>query len=114
MSAIRLLAAAALGRALTAVTFIEGRPGSGDEVKRELLSLTAPTRGRSGTICIGRWTGRAGSCGSRSGAMAALEAHKQTPHLRASFERRKNAGWMTEITRWERVPEERGTEAAAR
>jgi quinol monooxygenase YgiN len=33
----------------------------------------------------------------------ALEDHKMTPHLKASFERRKNKGWMTEITTWKRV-----------
>lgn len=33
----------------------------------------------------------------------ALEEHKMTPHLKASFERRKNKGWMTEITTWKRV-----------
>jgi quinol monooxygenase YgiN len=43
----------------------------------------------------------------------ALEAHKATPHLKASFERRKDAGWMTEITRWARVPEEAAEERAA-
>jgi quinol monooxygenase YgiN len=43
----------------------------------------------------------------------ALELHKGTPHLKASFERRKNEGWMTEITRWERVPEERSEQRAA-
>jgi quinol monooxygenase YgiN len=43
----------------------------------------------------------------------ALELHKATPHLKASFEHRKDAGWMTEITRWERVPEERGEQRAA-
>jgi hypothetical protein len=26
-----------------------------------------------------------------------------TPHLKASFERRKHKGWMTEITTWKRV-----------
>jgi quinol monooxygenase YgiN len=33
----------------------------------------------------------------------ALELHKATPHLRASFERRKDQGWTTEITLWRRV-----------
>ena len=35
----------------------------------------------------------------------ALEDHKMTPHLKASFERRKNKGWMTEITTWKRIPD---------
>jgi len=33
----------------------------------------------------------------------ALEDHKMTPYLKASFERRKNKNWMTEITTWRRV-----------
>jgi len=35
--------------------------------------------------------------------LAALEEHKQTPPLWASFERRKSKGWTTEITTWKRV-----------
>lgn len=110
-------AGAALGQVLTAVTFVEGRPGAGDEVKRELLSLTAPTRAEPGAIAYDLYQSV-----DRPGRFmrievwrdaAALEAHKLTPHLKASFERRKNAGWMTEITRWERVPEEAGEERAA-
>jgi quinol monooxygenase YgiN/quercetin dioxygenase-like cupin family protein len=109
--------AADAGNVLTAVTFIEGRPGAGDEVKRELLSLTAPTRAESGAIAYDLYQSM-----DRPGRFmrievwrdaAALEAHKRTPHLKASFERRKNAGWMTEITRWERVPEEAAEEQAA-
>jgi quinol monooxygenase YgiN/quercetin dioxygenase-like cupin family protein len=108
---------AAPANVLTAVTFIEGRPGTGDEVKRELLSLTAPTRAESGAIAYDLYRSV-----DRPGTFmrievwrdaAALEAHKRTPHLKASFERRKNAGWMTEITRWERVPEEAAEERAA-
>jgi quinol monooxygenase YgiN len=36
----------------------------------------------------------------------ALERHKASPYLKASFERRKDQGWRTEITRWMRVPED--------
>jgi quinol monooxygenase YgiN len=43
----------------------------------------------------------------------ALEDHKATPHLKGSFERRKDAGWRTEITRWYRMPEEVGEGRAA-
>jgi quinol monooxygenase YgiN/quercetin dioxygenase-like cupin family protein len=109
--------AAGLGNVLTAVTFIEGRPGAGDDVKRELLSLTAPTRAEPGAIAYDLYQSV-----DRPGRFmrlevwrdaAALEAHKLTPHLKASFERRKNAGWMTAITRWERVPEEAAEEQAA-
>jgi hypothetical protein len=39
----------------------------------------------------------------------ALELHKASPYLKASFERRKDQGWMTEISRWKRVPQEQGT-----
>jgi quinol monooxygenase YgiN/quercetin dioxygenase-like cupin family protein len=108
---------AALGNALTAVTFVEGRPGAVDDVKRELLSLTTATRAESGAIAYDLYQSV-----DRPGRFmrievwrdaAALEAHKRTPHLKASFERRKNAGWMTEITRWERVPEEASEERSA-
>jgi quinol monooxygenase YgiN/quercetin dioxygenase-like cupin family protein len=110
-------AAVGLRNVLTAVTFIEGRPGAGDDVKRELLSLTAPTRAEPGAIAYDLYQSV-----DRPGRFmrievwrdaAALEAHKLTPHLKASFERRKNAGWRTEITRWERVPEEVAEEQAA-
>jgi quinol monooxygenase YgiN len=35
-----------------------------------------------------------------------LEAHKHSPHLRASFEKRQREGWTTQITTWYRVPED--------
>lgn len=110
-------AGAALGNVLTAVTFIEGRPGAGDDVKRELLTLTPPTRAESGAIAYDLYRsvdqpGRFMRIEVWRDA-AALEAHKLSPHLKASFERRKNAGWMTEITRWERVPEEAAEERTA-
>lgn len=109
--------AARLGDLLTAVTFIQGRPGKGTEVKRELLSLTAPTRAEPGNYVYDLYQ----SVDRPDRFMRievwrdaeALEVHKATPHLKASFERRKNEGWMTEITRWERVPEERGERRAA-
>jgi quinol monooxygenase YgiN/quercetin dioxygenase-like cupin family protein len=102
---------------LTAVTFVQGQPGKDEEVKRELLSLTAPTRAEAGAIAYDLYQsvdqpGRFMRLEVwRDGQ--ALEDHKVTPHLRASFERRKNAGWMTEITRWKRVPEEAAEERAA-
>jgi quinol monooxygenase YgiN/quercetin dioxygenase-like cupin family protein len=106
-----------LAGALTAVTFIQGRDGQGSRVKQELLSLTAPTRAESGNITYDLYQ----SVDRPDRFMRlevwrnaeALELHKATPHLRASFERRKDEGWMTEITRWERVPEERGEQTAA-
>jgi quinol monooxygenase YgiN len=36
----------------------------------------------------------------------ALELHKASPYLKASFKRRRDQGWRTEITRWMRVPED--------
>jgi beta-alanine degradation protein BauB len=110
-------ASAALGELLTAVTFIQGQPGKDDEVKRELLALTAPTRAEPGALGYDLYQ----SMDRPRRFMRievwrdaqALEDHKATPHLKASFERRKNAGWMTEITRWRRVPEEAAEERAA-
>ena len=40
----------AMQQALTAVTFIRGKPGAEDEVKRELLSLAPPTRAEPGNV----------------------------------------------------------------
>jgi quinol monooxygenase YgiN len=34
---------------------------------------------------------------------AHLEAHKETPHLRASFEKRQREGWTTEILVFQRA-----------
>jgi len=36
----------------------------------------------------------------------ALEDHKLTPHIKASFKLRQEQGWMTEITTWKRVRED--------
>jgi quinol monooxygenase YgiN/quercetin dioxygenase-like cupin family protein len=110
-------ASAALGELLTAVTFIQGQPGKDEEVKRELLALTAATRAEPGALGYDLYQSM-----DRPGRFMrievwrdaqALEDHKATPHLKASFERRKNAGWMTEITRWRRVPEEAAEARAA-
>jgi quinol monooxygenase YgiN/quercetin dioxygenase-like cupin family protein len=95
--------------ALTAVTFIRGPEGKEAEVKRELLSLTAPTRAEAGALRYDLYQ----SVTRPSDFMRfelwrnpeALERHKTTPHLVASFERRKNQGWLTEITLWKRVPD---------
>lgn len=97
-------------QALTAVTFIRGKSGSEDEVKRELLSLTAPTRAEPGNLRYDLYQSV-----DRPGqfmrlevwrSAEALELHKGSPYLRASFERRKDQGWQTEITRWTRVPQD--------
>lgn len=96
--------------ALTAVTLIHGLPGRAAELKEHLLALAPPTRAEPGCLLyelyqspnepheflrIERWA-----------SAAALEAHKRTPHLRASFEKRQREGWTTEILTWHRVPEE--------
>jgi len=108
------------GRAevLTAVTFIQGKPEKEADVRRELLSLTMPTRAEAGNLGYDLY-----QSADRPGEFMrlevwrnaeALELHKASPYLKASFERRKDEGWMTEITRWKRVPEELGEERAAR
>lgn len=103
-------AAEAARDALTAVTFIRGKPGTDDAVKRELLSLSPPTRGEPGNLRYDLYQ----SVDQPGQFMRlevwrsaeALEQHKGSPYLRASFERRKDQGWETEITRWTRVPED--------
>lgn len=100
----------ALQQALTAVTFIRGQPGAEDHVKSELLTLTPPTRAEPGNLRYDLFQ----SLDQRGQFMRievwrsaeALELHKASPYLRASFERRKDEGWQTEITRWTRVPED--------
>jgi gluconolactonase len=105
----RLRAAEPPDRWITAVTLIHGIPGKEDELKRHLLSLADPTRAEPGCVTYDLyqsperehefmrfevWT-----------SPEALEAHKRTPHLRASFEKRQREGWTTEIMVFNRVPE---------
>jgi quinol monooxygenase YgiN len=103
-------AAEAAAQALTAVTFIRGKPGAEDQVKQELLRLTPETRAESGNLRYDLYQSV-----DRPGEFMrlevwrnpeALELHKASPYLKASFERRKDQGWQTEITRWMRVPED--------
>jgi quinol monooxygenase YgiN/quercetin dioxygenase-like cupin family protein len=92
---------------LTAITFIRGPEGSEQDLLTELLSTTAPTRAESGNLRYDLYQ----SPDHPNYFMRfevwrnpqALEDHKLTPALKASFERRKNKGWMTEITTWRRV-----------
>lgn len=92
---------------ITAVTLIRGIEGKEEELEAHLLSLAAPTRAEPGCVLydlyrspdvknhflrLEVWT-----------SPEALEAHKSTPHIRESFERRKREGWTTEITVWRRV-----------
>jgi beta-alanine degradation protein BauB len=90
---------------LTAITFIRGPEGS--EKVNELLSTTAPTRAEPGNLRYDLYQSPTnGNHFMRFEVWRnpqALEDHKMTPHLKASFERRKNKSWMTEITTWIRV-----------
>jgi quinol monooxygenase YgiN/quercetin dioxygenase-like cupin family protein len=89
---------------LTAITFIRGPEGSEKELMTELLSTTAPTRAEPGNLRYDLYQ----SPSNKNLFLRfevwrnpqALEEHKATPHLKASFERRMNKGWMTEITTW--------------
>jgi quinol monooxygenase YgiN/quercetin dioxygenase-like cupin family protein len=95
--------------AVTAVTLVHGIPGKDHELKEHLLSLAAPTRAEAGCIRYDLYQSpRASHEFMRYevwASAAALEAHKQSPHLRASFEKRQREGWTTEILTWNRVPE---------
>lgn len=92
---------------LTAVTFIRGVEGKEAELQRELLALTAPTRAEAGNFRYDLYR----SAVKPNEFMrlevwrdaAALDEHKATPHLQASFEKRKQQGWSTDITLWKRV-----------
>ena len=92
---------------LTAVTFIRGPEGSEQELLSELLSTTAPTRAEPGNLRYDLYQSPTNPNYFMRFEVwrnpQALEDHKQTPALKASFERRKNKGWMTEITTWKRV-----------
>lgn len=89
---------------LTAFTFIRGLPGQGDSLQQHLLSLTAPTRAEPGAIRydLYRSVERPDDFIRHEvwADKAALERHKVTPHLRASFSRRQREGWSTQITLW--------------
>lgn len=99
---------------LTAVTFIRGPEGSEQDVLTELLSTTAPTRAEPGNLRYDLYQ----SATNKNYFMRfevwrneqALEDHKVTPYLKASFNRRKDKGWMTEITTWRRVSDGQGKE----
>lgn len=92
---------------LTAVTFIHGLEGKGEELKGELLALEAPTRAEPGNLVYDLYQ----SPTVKHEFMRfevwrnpkALEEHKMTPHLQASFKHRQEQGWKTEITTWKRV-----------
>ncbi len=92
---------------ITAVTFIHGIKGKDNQLKKELLSLEAPTRAEPGNIAYDLYQ----STDKENQFMRlevwrsaqALEEHKKTPHIKASFDKRKQQGWTTEITTWKAV-----------
>jgi quinol monooxygenase YgiN/quercetin dioxygenase-like cupin family protein len=94
---------------LTAVTFITGAEGREDELQRELLALAPPTRAEPGNLVydLYRSPERANEFMRLEvwRSPEALEAHKATPHIRASFQKRQEQGWQTRITTWRRVAE---------
>jgi len=94
---------------LTAVTFITGAEGRGEELARELLALAPPTRAEPGNLLYDLYRSPENPDAFMRLEVwrdaAALEEHKATPHIRASFQKRAEQGWKTQITTWERVPE---------
>lgn len=93
---------------ITAVTLVHGIEGRAADLEEHLLALAAPTRAEPGCrrydlyrsaesphefLRLEVWD-----------SLAALEAHKATPHLRASFEKRTREGWSTEIMTFQRAP----------
>lgn len=98
---------AAENEVLTAVTFIRGVEGKEEELEAHLLALSAPTRAEPGCVMYDLYRSPLISNHFLRlevwASPAALEAHKATPHIRASFEKRQREGWSTEITVWKRV-----------
>lgn len=99
---------------LTAVTFITGKSGREEELKTELMALSAPTRAEPGAIAYDLYQSKEKPNEFLRFEIwkseEALEAHKRTPHIQGSFQKRQEQGWKTEITLWKRVP---GDEVAA-
>ena len=95
---------------LTAITFIKGVPGKEGELKQELVALAAPTRAERGCITYDLYQSEANPNEFVRFEVwrnaAALEEHKQTPHIRGSFAKRQAQGWTTNITLYRRVPEQ--------
>lgn len=94
---------------LTALTFIHGLSGQSAQLKEHLLSLTGPTLAEPGAVRYDLYQSESNPDEFLRYEVwrdpAALEAHKGTPHLRASFARRQREGWKTEITLWKPVLE---------
>jgi len=111
--------------AITAVTLIHGLAGQEADLKAHLLSLSAPTRAEAGCVRYDLYQSSANPHEFMRlevwQSPAHLEAHKQSPHLKASFAKRQREGWTTEILVFQRAarilaryrgaprPEERAT-----
>ncbi len=93
---------------IAATTRIHGIPGREQELKQHLLSLAAPTRAEPGCVVYDLYESPDAAHEFLRFEIwthaEALEAHKQTPHIRSSFEKRQREGWSTEIVVWRRVP----------
>jgi quinol monooxygenase YgiN len=89
---------------ITAVTLIHGMPGKEEELKTHLLSLTAQTLAEKGCLRYDLYQSPSQKHEFMRyevwSSAEALEAHKQTPHIRASFEQRQREGWTTQILVW--------------
>ena len=92
---------------ITAVTLIHGIPGREADLRDHLLALSGPTRREAG--CLQYDLYQSGAAPHEFMRLevwestAHLEAHKRTPHLRASFEKREREGWTTEILVFQRA-----------
>jgi gluconolactonase len=95
--------------ALTAFTRIHGLPGHEEDLKAHLLSLAAPTHAEPGAIRYDLYQSPSQPAEFLRhevwASEAALEAHKKSPPLMASWEKRQREGWSTDIQVWKRVPE---------
>jgi quinol monooxygenase YgiN len=104
-------AARATRGALTAVTLIHGLPGREADLEAHLRSLTAPTRAESGCRAYDLYRSRTAPQEFMRfevwDSAEALERHKRTPPLKASFERRQREGWTTEILTFDRADDDR-------
>lgn len=86
---------------ITAVTLIHGLEGKAPELRAHLSSLSAPTRAEPGCLRYDLYQSTVTPHEFMRlevwESLAALEAHKKTPHLAASFAKRQREGWTTEI-----------------
>ncbi len=94
---------------ITAVTLIHGIPGHEDDLRHHLLSLAAPTRSEAGCVTYDLYESPEAKHEFMRheiwASLDALEAHKKTPHLRSSFDKRQKEGWTTQITVWKKLLE---------